>query len=117
MAPTAPPSQTHHFHIQPLHRFKGTSTSIQRPREVAHFSFDNDHKYVHDDSGLNYFVPPPIGVDLKEGFKTFRHYEDKVDAHLDAMLRALVDTEKKDGEKARAKADFVTWRGMMTKVR
>jgi RAT1-interacting protein len=58
-----------------------------------------------------------MGVDLKEGFETFRHYEDKVDAHLDAMLKALVDKEKKSGESARVKADFVTWRGMMTKVR
>jgi len=57
-----------------------------------------------------------MGADLKEGFDTFRHYEDKVDAHLDAMLKALVDTEKKDGESARVKADIVTWRGMMTKV-
>lgn len=117
LPPAEVQSQTHRFQIQPLHRFKGASASIKRPREVAHFSFDDDHKYVHDDSGINYFVPPPIGADLKEGFDTFRHHEDKVDAHLDAMLKALVETEKKDGQKARAKADFVTWRGMMTKVR
>lgn len=115
--PAAPQSQIHRFHVQPLHRFKGASASIKRPREVAHFSFDDDHKYVHDDSGISHFVPPPIGADLKEGFETFRHYEDKEDAHLDAMLKALVDTEKRGGEKAQAKADFVTWRGMMTKVR
>jgi RAT1-interacting protein len=109
-------SQTRRFHIQPLDRFKGASASIKRPREIAHFSFDDDHKYVADDSGINYYIPPPMGVDLKEGFSTFKHYEDKVDAHLDAMLKALVDKEKKDGEAARPKADFVTWRGMMTKV-
>jgi RAT1-interacting protein len=110
-------SQIHRFHIQPLHRFKGASASIKRPREVAHFSFDDNHEYVADDSGINYYVPPPMGADLKEGFDTFRHYEDKVDAHLDALLKGLVDKEKKDGEAARAKADFVTWRGMITKVR
>jgi RAT1-interacting protein len=31
-------------------------------------------------------------------------------------LKALVDKERKVGEAARAQADFVTWRGMMTKV-
>jgi RAT1-interacting protein len=71
---------------------------------------------VANDSGINYYIPPPIGADLKEGFDTFRHYEDKVDAHLDALLKGLLDKEKKDGDSARAKADFVTWRGMMTKV-
>jgi RAT1-interacting protein len=116
MPPSESQSQIHRFPIQPLNRFQGASASIKRPREVAHFSFDNNHKYVFDDSGINYYVPPPLGVDLKEGFETFKHYEDKVDAHLDAMLKALVDKEKKDGEGARAKADFMTWRGMMTKV-
>jgi RAT1-interacting protein len=53
---------------------------------------------------------------LKEGFDTFRHYEDKEDTHLDGLLRALVDKEKEAGPQARAKADFVTWRGMMTRV-
>jgi RAT1-interacting protein len=110
-------SQVHRFHVQPLDRFKGASASIKRPREVAHFSFDDNHEYVADDSGINYYIPPPMGADLKEGFETFRHHEDKVDAHLDALLRGLVDKEKKDGEVTRVKADFVTWRGMMTKVR
>jgi RAT1-interacting protein len=114
---TMPQSQTHSFPIQPLNRFQGASARIKRPQEVAHFSFDDNHKYVYDDSGINYYVPPPIGADLKEGFNTFKHHEDKEDAHLDALLKALVDKEKKDGDVARAKADFVTWRGMMTKVR
>jgi len=108
--------QTHRFPIQPLERFKNGTASIKRPQEVAHFSFDDEHKYVHDESGINYYVPPPMGVDLKEGFDTFRHYEDKEDAHLDALLKALVDTEKKNGEAGKVKADLVTWRGMMTKV-
>jgi RAT1-interacting protein len=109
-------AQTHRFSIQPLNRFKGASTSIKRPREVAHFSFDDNHEYVADDSGISYYVPPPMGVDLKEGFDTFRRHEDKVDAHLDALLKGLIDQEKKNGEVAQVKADFVTWRGMMTKV-
>jgi RAT1-interacting protein len=116
MTSPKPKSEIYRFHLQPLDRFKGASASIKRPREVAHFSFDDNHQYVYDESGINYYVPPPMGADLKDGFQTFRHHEDKVDAHLDAMLKALIDTERKDGEAARAKADFVTWRGMMTKV-
>lgn len=111
----APAADTplHTFSIQPLHRFRGASATIQRPREIAHFSYDDDHIYRPDDSGINYYVPPPMGVDLKEGFDTFRHYEEKEDPHLDSLLKALMDSKT---AKAHVKADFMTWRGMMTKV-
>lgn len=102
------------FPIQPLHRFQGASARIKRPCEVAHFSYDDDHEYKEDDSGINYYHPPQIDADLREGFETFRHYEDKEDPHLDSLLKALISKEKKSGE--RVQADFVTWRGMMTKV-
>jgi len=88
---------------------------------VANFSYDDNHEYRDDESGINYYVSPPIGTDLKEGFETFRHYEEKDDPHLDSLLRALVAKERTAKEKtvgleAQTKADFVTWRGMMTKV-
>lgn len=107
---------THHFSIQPLHRFQGASASIKRPREVAHFSYDDNHEYRDDESSINYYVSPPIGADLKEGFDTFNHYEDKEDPHLDSLLKALVHQEGKDASAPKIRADFVTWRGMMTKV-
>lgn len=109
-------SETHRFPIQPLNRFQGASASIKRPREVAHFSYNDNHEYRDDESSINYYVPPPMGADLKEGFDTFRHYEDKEDPHLDSLLRALVHRESKDTGSAEVKADLVTWRGMMTKV-
>ena len=103
------------FPIQPLHRFQGTSARIKRPYEVAHFSYDDNHEYREDESGINYYYPPQIGIDLREGFETFRRYEDKEDPHLDSLLKALIRREKRGEE--RAQADFVTWRGMMTKAR
>jgi RAT1-interacting protein len=116
--PQPQPSETHRFPIQPLGRFQGASASIKRPREVAHFSYDDNHEYRDDDSSINYYVPPPIGADLKEGFETFRHYEEKDDPHLDSLLKAVMHKESADAESgAEIKADFVTWRGMMTKVR
>jgi len=110
--PHAPPIL---FPIQPLDRFQGASARIKRPTEVAHFSYDDNHEYKEDDSGINYYHPPQIGADLREGFERFRHYEDKEDPHLDSLLKALISKEKETGE--RVQADFVTWRGMMTKVR
>jgi RAT1-interacting protein len=54
-----------------------------------------------------------MGADLKEGFETFKHYEDSEDPHLDSLLRALKQHRPGKGE---VQADFMTWRGMMTKV-
>ncbi|KAF2868298.1 RAI1 like PD-XK nuclease-domain-containing protein [Massariosphaeria phaeospora] len=102
------------FPIQPLNRFQGASASIKRPREVAHFSYDDEHTYREDESSINYYHPPQIGADLKEGFDTFRQHEDTEDPHLDSLLKTLVSKERKEGE--RIQADFVTWRGMMTKI-
>ncbi|KAF2654715.1 RAI1-domain-containing protein [Lophiostoma macrostomum CBS 122681] len=102
------------FPIQPLSRFQGASASIKRPREIAYFSYDENHEYREDDSGISYYCPPQIGANLCDGFDTFRHYEDKEDPHLNSLLRTLVSQEKRTGE--RVQADFVTWRGMMTKI-
>ncbi|KAF9695126.1 hypothetical protein EKO04_007182 [Ascochyta lentis] len=109
-------SEVHRFPIQPLNRFQGASASIKRPREVANFSYDDNHEYRDDESSIKYYIPPPMGADLKEGFDTFRHYEDKEDPHLDSLLRALAHKESKNVEKSPIKADFATWRGMMTKI-
>lgn len=40
-------------------------------------------------------------------------HDDSVDGHLDGLLAAMIELEKKTGQKV--KADVVTWRGMMTK--
>jgi RAT1-interacting protein len=107
----APPVR---FPIQPLNRFRGASASVKRPREIAHFSYDDNHEYRPDDSGISYYHPPQMGSNLCNGFDTFRHYEEKEDPHLDSLLRTLAEKERKEGK--RVEADFVTWRGMMTKI-
>lgn len=109
------PPQLFRFPIQPLHRFYGSPASVKRPLEIAHFSYDENHLYRDDDSGICYYHEPEIGTNLCDGFDTFRHYEEKEDPHLDSLLRALASKEKQRGEIL--EADFVTWRGMMTKVR
>jgi RAT1-interacting protein len=106
--------QPNRFPIQPLNRFRGQSATIKRPREIAHFSYDDNHEYKEDESSISYYYQPQIGADLREGFDTFNHYEEKEDPHLDSLLRTLVSKEKETGDRIRA--DFVTWRGMMTKI-
>ncbi|KAK0291336.1 decapping endonuclease targeting mRNA [Friedmanniomyces endolithicus] len=125
------------FDLTHLDRFAGTSTSIRRPREFAHFSYDDTHtlKPLSAES-LSYYYPPVFGApgveehrpDLSAGFKTFRQRDDSVDEHLDGLLDTLQAYEEallvkmEGGEdevvvaNVRVKADVVTWRGMMTKI-
>jgi RAT1-interacting protein len=110
----APAPASSRFPIQPVHKFRGASASIKRPQEVTHFSYDDNHQYKEDESGVNYYCSPQIGADLKEGYNTFRHFEEKTDPHLDSLLRAVASKEMRTGKKE--EADFVTWRGMMTKI-
>jgi RAT1-interacting protein len=51
---------------------------------------------------------------LSRGFDTFQKLDDTADDHLDGLLAAIMALEKETGKQC--EADFITWRGMMTKV-
>lgn len=120
------------FPLFPLSRFESGQTSIKRPREFTYFSYD-DKKQLHPRSlaSLKYYYPPFIatpgtstpGLSLSNGFEDWIQADSSVDGHLDALLDTIEAHEDKlmgDGETpildVRKQADFVTWRGMMTKV-
>ncbi|KAF2404702.1 RAI1-domain-containing protein [Trichodelitschia bisporula] len=108
-------SQIFHFPLQPLQRFtSGGAAAIKMPKEITHFSYDDRHEYRPDDSSMTYYYPPELGVDLSAGFKDFVKLDDTRDDHLEGLLRALMTVEEKEG-KLRV-VDFITWRGMMTKI-
>ncbi|KAL2109200.1 hypothetical protein VUR80DRAFT_2819 [Thermomyces stellatus] len=83
--------------------------------EFTCFSYDDDHVYRHDESGLRwyYHYPLDIGVDLSQGFETFDKHDDSQDEHLVSLLKSIVEYEKMNGK---VEAAIVTWRGMMTKI-
>ena len=83
-------------------------------KEIAHFSYDEDHKFRLDDSSIRYYYPPLLPVDLSKGFDTFRQLDDSNDDHLDGLLDAVIAHERDKG--AKLDVDVITWRGMMTKV-
>ena len=121
------------FNIHPLSQFESGQTSIKRPRELTFFSYD-DKKQLHTQSlaSLRYYYPPFIqapgtstpGVSLSNGFRDWIKADDSADGHLDALLQTiqaheqrLNDERGEPAEDTKVKADVVTWRGMMTKVR
>ncbi|KAK5291761.1 decapping endonuclease targeting mRNA [Exophiala xenobiotica] len=107
-------AQHHSFEFEPVSRFGGTSAAIRRPREITHFSYDDDHKFRLDASSLRYYYPPTLPCDLNRGFETFRQLDDAADDHLDGLLESIIAYEKEKG--AKTEIDIITWRGMMTKI-
>ncbi|CRG88758.1 Decapping nuclease rai1 [Talaromyces islandicus] len=108
---------SHAYNIQPLQRFSGSNAAIRRPKEIAYFSYDDEHNFRLDESSLRYYYPPQASqmpADLNEGFETFQKLDDSGDEHLDALLDTIVALEENTGSKC--EADIITWRGMMTKI-
>ena len=112
------------FDFHDLRQFQRGSAAIKRPREITQFSFDEQHK-CHPLSGqsLRYYYPPFFKVpnspreeriDLSKGFDQFVKRDDSVDLHLDPLLETIRQYEQQENTKL--DADFVTWRGMITKV-
>lgn len=83
-------------------------------QEFACFSYDDNHQFHLDDSSLSYYYTPQLGADLSKGFDTFVKQDDSRNEHLDSLLKAIIAHEKETGTKI--DANYVTWRGMMTKV-
>jgi RAT1-interacting protein len=95
--------------ITPTAKFKGQRVEIGQPRELACFSYSNTRKLLHDNSALLYYHPM-TQFDLNAGFET-RIERAKVPEHLDALIESMT---KNDLHKH--KFNFVTWRGIMTKL-
>lgn len=119
------------FSIYPLSRFESGQTSIRRPRHFLQFSFNANHEVqVDSEESLRYYYPPYIGapgmsmppISLSNGFETWIRSDQNFDGHLDALLATIQAHEEslleEEGSAAevKTKTDFITWRGMMTKV-
>lgn len=125
------------FPVLPIDRFAGRNAAVRRPtvstlllpfflsfflferpqltaQEITRFSYDEAHKLRHDASSLRSYYPPELHASLSRGFESFVEHDDGVDEHLDGLLVALVELERRTA--TRVKADIVTWRGMVTKV-
>ncbi|KAJ1675952.1 decapping endonuclease targeting mRNA [Spiromyces aspiralis] len=106
LAPTANGGVAASFTIHPLGRFRGPCPSYKEPAELASFSYDATHSVRFDDSEM---------ANLSQGFESqIRRDPHHVD-HLDGMLEALVHLAKTTRTPV-PRADFVTYRGMMTKI-
>ncbi|KAK9448813.1 RAI1 like PD-XK nuclease-domain-containing protein [Limtongia smithiae] len=121
------PHSTENQLILPIAKTRIRGHAMRQPREITCFSLDNKRDIHLDESSLSYFYlraedltaaggPGGGGVSLSTGFEQFQKRDDNIDEHLDGLLLALVDTERKDPKRRKTTGDIVTWRGMLTKL-
>jgi RAT1-interacting protein len=111
------------FPIEPLSQYAGACAVIKQPMELTYFSYDKERQLHHDASSMvpvpmnsltwKYYYPPRIPEDLESGFDEFIKF-DEIDEHLDSLLASLQRYE--ETQEKPVQVDFITWRGMMTKI-
>nr|XP_046270460.1 decapping and exoribonuclease protein [Scatophagus argus] len=97
----------------------------KQPVEVGCFSLDSERRFFNDSRQMRYYVEPDRNpnFDLKDGYKDrFIKRNESVVERLDLMLRWILANRSKVSSKATTvsscalDADFVTWRGHLTKL-
>ena len=96
--------------LRPISAYQRT-TNYAKPVEIGCFSF-TEHRKLEPNSrkSLHKYVDPPIGSDLNTGFPQNYTVRAQINEHLDALLTTL------EGISLKSTPDFITWRGMMTRI-
>nr|XP_054763246.1 decapping and exoribonuclease protein-like [Lytechinus pictus] len=127
------------FPIMPISRFSQKFPFFRQPTEVGHFSLDSK-RHVHCDARLLKVYCPPTdprrtNFDLRKGYRDFIKRDDDVKERLNNITEWMKENKSlitappsSDGCDSKAKAhestsskcerinaDFVMWRGHMTK--
>ncbi|XP_063147310.1 decapping and exoribonuclease protein [Candoia aspera] len=97
----------------------------RRPAEMGHFSLDAKRCFHGDARQLRYYAPPPPegpapGFDLRDGYRDrYVRRDESVREGLEHLLRWIAQDRKQLQTEAQGRplnADFVTWRGHLTKL-
>ncbi|CAI5768107.1 Decapping nuclease [Podarcis lilfordi] len=106
-------------------RYDAPFPFYRRPAQLGHFSLDAQRCYHGDARRLRYYAPPPVegpspGFDLRDGYRDrYVKQDETVREGLEHLLRWITQNRKQlqTEDKGRPlNADFVTWRGHLTKV-
>lgn len=100
---------------------RSAKSSLRQPREILSYSIDiNGKQHIGSNQELRYYYFPetvlPGKPDLNEGVKSFIEKSKTESGHLNELLRALIHYERTLNNGKRVKGDFVTYRGVMTRL-
>lgn len=107
--------------------YDGPFPFYRQPAELGRFSLDAERRYHPDARQLRYFAPPPADrpdppFDLRHGYRDryVRRDEDQREGleHLLRWVAGQRDRLRAEGDTTGrpVNADFITWRGHLTKV-
>lgn len=135
---TLDPPPTHASHSQDGQSRHNSSSRVEK--EADSNSHSRSRVLHHDARAIKYYYSPEIGASLSEGFESFQQLDNEEDEHLDGLLACVSHLEMlrrggdglQRGERVfedsdggttqgghrdwKIKPDFMTWRGMMTKI-
>ncbi|XP_072168245.1 decapping and exoribonuclease protein-like [Diadema setosum] len=126
------------FPVKPIHRFQSRFPFFREPTEIGHFSLDEARRVHCDARLLKVYTPPKdprkTHFDLRKGYKEFIKRDDDDKERLNNLTtwmlrkRSVISRRREsqetsgaeektneEGQMERLKADFVMWRGHMTK--
>ncbi|KAJ1918943.1 decapping endonuclease targeting mRNA [Mycoemilia scoparia] len=120
------PLKASSFPIHPLSRFRAACPPYKEPEEIVSFSYDEQHKVQMDDRELKYYTTPRTmpPQDLSEGYERQITRDPNLVDHVDGLLEALSCAGKPSADASQElkrmavphQADFVMYRGMMTRI-
>ncbi|KAI8050035.1 RAI1 like PD-XK nuclease-domain-containing protein [Thamnidium elegans] len=102
------------FRLKRTQDYEGGFPAYKQPQEVTSYSIDHQRHVWFDNREMKYYYPP-TGKDLNYGYKNLVQRDDSIAEHLDTLLDALSHIRSKTPDNE-ITADFVTWRGIMTKI-
>ncbi|ORZ25307.1 RAI1 like PD-XK nuclease-domain-containing protein [Absidia repens] len=103
------------FPVLHTDRYAGSSPVYKQPREINSYSIDADRRVWFDDRELKYYFKF-TGHNLNLGFDKFIKRDESLLEHLDTLLDAVTDARRKTTNPNTTNANFITWRGIMTKL-
>ncbi|KAK9767201.1 decapping endonuclease targeting mRNA [Basidiobolus ranarum] len=104
------------FPIFPIERFNDKPAQFRQPVEIGSFSYDSERNTRMDDSELKYYYPPELNSSLSENYEKYIERDQSVPEHIDALLECLTHVKETKKIPGMTEADFVCYRGIMTKI-
>ncbi|KAJ3340672.1 Dom-3 Z [Gonapodya sp. JEL0774] len=105
------------FPLQPLSSYKTAQPpQFQQPKELSHYSLDENRTYKPDASELRQYAPMDTSIPLTDGYERYKARDSSVPEHLDTLLRTVKNEGLLEHLRTKPGVSLVTWRGIMTKI-
>ncbi|KAI9504278.1 hypothetical protein BX070DRAFT_223757, partial [Coemansia spiralis] len=106
------------FGIHPLKKYRLPCPQFTEPKELLSFSYSDRREICMDNRELKYYYPPQIDPlpHLFDGFEMQIKRDSMINEHIDGLLTSLCNVQKNSADQQPFQADFVMYRGMLTRI-